>query len=121
VRTEVPKRIRDALQRQLDAGCAAGVFPGASACVAVWEGRAWRYVDACAGVHTHEAQEVTPDTIYDLASLTKPLVGTTALRLHQSGQFPLEARIDALVPALALDSFLPGRTATAAIDAQVEL
>jgi len=98
VSSEVHRRIGEALERQLDAGCAAGVFPGASACVAVWEGRTWRYVDACVGARAHGAQEVTPDTIYDLASLTKPWVGTTALRLHQSGLFPLDARIEALMP-----------------------
>lgn len=96
--SETWARIEGALRRQLEVGCAGGVFPGASACVAGWDGTAWRYLDVCAGVRADGAEDVTPDTLYDLASLTKPWVGTTALRLYQAGVFPLDAPVETLIP-----------------------
>ncbi|MBT8468349.1 MAG: hypothetical protein KJN97_06330, partial [Deltaproteobacteria bacterium] len=65
-------RIERALQEQLAAGCAASVFPGASASVAFWDRGGWHYVDAVAGLLAKGALPVTVDTFYDLASLTKP-------------------------------------------------
>ena len=91
-------RIERALQQQLDAGCSEGVFPGASACAAIWRGDAWLYVDVVAGAHAEGADLVAPDTIFDLASLTKPWVAVAALRLHQAGVFELGARVDHLIP-----------------------
>lgn len=95
---EVSRRIERTLQQELDAGCAAGVFPGASACIARWQGRAWSYIDAAAGVLAEGSAPVAIDTIYDLASLTKPWVAMAALRLHQGGIFELGARVDELIP-----------------------
>lgn len=86
------------MQRQIDAACAAGVFPGASTCIASWDGAAWRYLEACAGVRAAGGEEVRRETVYDLASLTKPWVATTALRLYQAGAFALDAPIHALIP-----------------------
>ena len=94
----VSNRIEPTLQHQLDVACDEGVFPGASACVAVWQGDAWSYIDVAAGVRAQGTGGVTPDTIYDLASLTKPWVAMAALRLHQAGVFDLGARIDTLIP-----------------------
>lgn len=44
------------------------------------------------------AEEVTPDTLYDLASLTKPWVSTTALHLYQAGVFAIDAPVETLFP-----------------------
>lgn len=95
---DISTRIGLALQEQLDAGCQAGVFPGASACVALWRDGAWSYLPGVAGIRSERSDPVTPDTTYDLASLTKPWVAIAALRLYQAGVFDLGARIDALVP-----------------------
>lgn len=92
------QRIERSLDAQLLAGTEAGVFPGASASVAVWENEDWTFIDAAAGLLAEGRGPVTPASIYDLASLTKPWVATAALRLHQAGIFDLGARIDALVP-----------------------
>ena len=94
----VSTRIERALQQQLEAGRESGVFPGASACVALWQGEAWSYVDGVAGRRAEGLSAVGPDTIYDLASLTKPWVAMAALRLHQAGVFELGARVDELIP-----------------------
>lgn len=47
------------------------------------------------------AAEVAADTVYDLASLTKPWIATAALRLYQAGLFGLDASVDALIPEAA--------------------
>jgi CubicO group peptidase (beta-lactamase class C family) len=86
------------LRRELEAACGNGVFPGASAAVAVWLGASWSYVEASAGVRFEGAERVGPDTVYDLASLTKPLVANAALRLHQVGVFDLAEHVDVLIP-----------------------
>ncbi len=95
---EVSTRIERTLQQQLDAGCKEGVFPGASACVAIWQGGGWSYVDGMAGTRAEGSDPVAADTIYDLASLTKPWVAMAALALHQAGVFGLGARVDELIP-----------------------
>lgn len=55
------------------------------------------------------AEPVAPDTIYDLASLTKPWVAMAALRLHEAGVFALDGRVDELIPE-ALEFALGART-----------
>ncbi|MGB3052229.1 MAG: serine hydrolase domain-containing protein [Polyangiales bacterium] len=91
-------RIERALRQQLAAGCAAQVFPGASASVAFWDRGAWNHVDAVAGLCAEGSAPVTVDTFYDLASLTKPWVAIAALRLHQAGVFDLGERVEELIP-----------------------
>lgn len=91
-------RIERALGRQLDIGRTAGVFPGASASVALWMGGAWSYVDHRTGALEPGGDETTADTIYDLASLTKPWVAMAALGLHHRGAFPLDAPVQKLIP-----------------------
>jgi len=91
-------RIQRALQQELETACRNGVFPGASAAVAVWLGASWSYVEASAGVRVEGPERVGPDTVYDLASLTKPIVANAALRLHQVGVFDLAERVDVLIP-----------------------
>ena len=95
---DVSTRIGRALQQQLEVGCDEGVFPGASASVAVWQAGSWSYVDRVAGTRAEGAGPVMAETIYDLASLTKPWVAVAALRLHQAGVFELGARVDELIP-----------------------
>jgi CubicO group peptidase (beta-lactamase class C family) len=98
VSTKVSARIERTLREQLEAGCSERVFPGASACVAVWQGSAWTYIDVVAGALTEGADAVTVETIYDLASLTKPWVAMAALHLYQAGVFDLDATVDELIP-----------------------
>lgn len=94
---DVIRRIDDALRRELARGCAQGVFPGASASVATFRDGKWAHVDVCAGARAAGLDEVATDTLYDLASLTKPFVAMTALRLYQAGRFPLDGTVQELV------------------------
>jgi CubicO group peptidase (beta-lactamase class C family) len=98
VTTAVSTRIERTLRQQLEAGCGEAVFPGASASVALWHGTAWSYVDVAAGIRTDGSNAVTVETIYDLASLTKPWVAMAALHLYQAGVMGLGARVDELIP-----------------------
>ncbi len=91
-------RIERILRKQLEEGCSEGVFPGASACVGRWRDGVWIYVDVCSGKLGEGLGPVTRDTIYDLASLTKPWVATAALRLHQFGVFAIDEDVASLVP-----------------------
>ncbi|HEY6727960.1 MAG TPA: serine hydrolase, partial [Polyangiaceae bacterium] len=62
-----------------------GAAPGASAYVARFDGSAWRVARGAAGVHSGSGSAaVTPDSIYDLASLTKPVVACTLARLARA-------------------------------------
>jgi CubicO group peptidase (beta-lactamase class C family) len=100
-----PFRLLDnAIQRQ--------VFPGAALAVALrGELLAWR---AC-GRFTYESDspsnpalnpEVTRETIWDLASLTKPIATTSmAMLLHERGRLPLDAKVAELLPEFALPQF----------------
>ena len=91
-------RIERTLREQLEQGCSEEVFPGASACVGRWCDGVWSYVDVCSGLLAKGLGPVTKDTVYDLASLTKPWVATATLRLHQFGVFPLDEGVASLVP-----------------------
>jgi CubicO group peptidase (beta-lactamase class C family) len=94
----VARRIEQALSRTLGAGCEGGVFPGASASVAFYAQSRWHQVDVAVGVRVEGGDFVTPETFYDLASLTKPWVAMTALRLHQAGDFELNAPLVGRIP-----------------------
>jgi CubicO group peptidase (beta-lactamase class C family) len=80
--------------RLLEAGVAGRVFPGAVACVAFRHRRSWTYVISVAGVLEPGGPKTSADTIYDLASLTKMVVASTAMRMVEAGQLDLGARAD---------------------------
>ena len=95
-------RVRAEARRLLAAGVAGQVFPGAVACLS-WRGRDGQLetTEAFAGVTGPPAQPGKPvheDTPYDLASLTKPIVATIALRLVARGALALEARAESVLP-----------------------
>ena len=55
-----------------------------------------RFFGQCGGL---DSPEVTPATLFDLASLTKPIATTTmAMLLYERGQLDLDAPIDGTVP-----------------------
>lgn len=78
-----------ALSELLREGAEQGVFPGAVAAVGVLRERGRARVVASAGVLAPSEGRVARGTVYDLASLTKPLVSVAALRLVQRGRLDL--------------------------------
>ncbi|GAC1316974.1 MAG: serine hydrolase domain-containing protein [Chloroflexota bacterium] len=93
------ERARAALER----GVADGVFAGAVALIALGESVV---ADWAVGFAQREPESVarpmTPDTIFDLASLTKPVAGgTAALLLIEDGVWGLDDTVARFVPAFA--------------------
>ena len=89
------------IQAALEQAVADGVFPGAV--LAVRRGGGQPTVFTVGRVSTDEAAgAVRKSTVYDLASLTKPLCTVTALLLLlQSGRCQLHDRIDSILTELA--------------------
>ena len=79
-------------------GASAGVFPGACAEAGAADGRRWH---AAVGALSYEADAppVTPATVYDLASLTKPIAAATlAMRLVEAGRLDVSSPVSRLEP-----------------------
>lgn len=83
-------RMQREMVRLLGAGASTNVFPGASACIAYRDGGRRVYVSAAAGRLEPGGDAVVETTFYDLASLTKPVTATTALRLAEAGKANLD-------------------------------
>ncbi|MGH2669981.1 MAG: serine hydrolase domain-containing protein, partial [bacterium] len=94
-------RVREAVRGLLTAGIADGVFPGAVA--AVMLGRERLVLDALGHAQvTPRRVGMRGDTIFDLASLTKPVVTVTAiLRLWEQGRIDLDAPVARYLPDFA--------------------
>lgn len=88
--------VADAIERRL--------FPGAV--VAVARGADLLHHDAYGSTMYGgpEAQPVRPDTIYDIASLTKMFTATAALIQHDAGLLALDAPASRYLPETSLDT-----------------
>ncbi len=77
---------------------AAGEVPGA----AWWVARGGEVARGAAGTHTPGADDpVRPDTVFRIASTTKPVVAAAALSLVDDGTLALDEPVDAHLPELA--------------------
>jgi CubicO group peptidase (beta-lactamase class C family) len=91
-------RVEAEASRLMDAGVAGQAFPGGVACVSWREGDELEYIDVASGRLRAGEPEVRAGTPYDLASITKPIVAMTALRLVAGGKPGLlETRTDTVV------------------------
>ena len=81
------------MMRLLDAGATGHVFPGASACIAYRDGDQRVYLSATGGLLEPRGAVVARETLYDLASLTKPVTAITALRMAAAGKLDLDAPV----------------------------
>lgn len=106
---------------------APGVAPGATACVARRGPDGWAYVVGASGMRSAlRPDPVLADAIYDLASVTKPIVCVCLARLHDRGLLSLDDTLAEALPWLAgsfagpasLESLLAHR---AGLEAHVEL
>ena len=89
---ERSQRVQAEASRLMDAGVAGQAFPGGVACISWREGNEVAYVEVAAGRLRAGEAEVKVGTPYDLASLTKPIVTVTALRLVAAGKHSLDLR-----------------------------
>lgn len=113
------ERVRSEATRLLHAGVTGHVFPGATASISYrCSDGSLEQVMACAGLLLPPAlaasasdrnKLVVEDTIYDLASLTKPIFATICLRLVERGALSLDLRAEQL---LADVRGTPGGSAT---------
>jgi CubicO group peptidase (beta-lactamase class C family) len=72
---------------------AAGVFPGACAEAGSGDGPGWHGAIGALGYEA-DSPPVTPGTVYDLASLTKPIAATTvAMRLVEAGRLDIDSTV----------------------------
>ncbi len=92
--------LQEALRGALAQGVEAEVFVGASAAVAYRVEDRWCSVQVGAGRLGEGLGRVSTDTIYDLASVTKPFVTLAVLRLVAEGTLRLEDPIGELVHEL---------------------
>ena len=90
-------RIQADATRLLEAGVSGQVFPGAAAAVSWREHGETQVAVSCAGRLTPGGGRTGPDTPYDLASITKPFVATSALRLVASSQLALDVRAESYI------------------------
>ena len=97
--TEMSAQLKPAYQL-LDRAIANSAFPGAVLAVG-WNGQvAMRAFGRLA--QDSKAKKVTEDSIYDVASLTKPIVTTTAIMmLAQQGRVNLDAPVEDYLPDFA--------------------
>ncbi len=126
------ERVRAEAVRLLTAGVTGHAFPGATTFISyrLPDGTI-ENVTACGGLLVAPAiaasasdrnRLVVDDTIYDLASLTKPLFATVCLRLVERGALSLDLRAEQLVPdvrgtaggAATLEQLLTHRSGMAA-------
>lgn len=86
-------RIRPTLQRYVDAGKLAGIQT-----VIMRRGQVIHH--ECVGMRTVEdAQPLTPDTIYRIYSMTKPITTVAAMMLYEEGRFHLDDAVADYLPA----------------------
>ncbi len=91
--TERLGRINVAMQRYVDDGTVAGISTLVSRRGQVVHAAQFGHRDVEAGL------EMTPDTIFRIYSMTKPIVCTALMLLHEEGRFRLEDPVAKHLPA----------------------
>src|SRR3954454_22973107 len=83
-----------------------GALPGVAAAVAGPDGLC--HVAAAGTLRVGGAEQVTPDTMFRIMSLTKALVSVAALRRVEQGSLRLEAEVASVLPAFGELQVLDG-------------
>ena len=90
----------DQVDRMMQLAVQEGVFPGGVLRIAVGQRAVFEGSYGLADLSAR--RPVTPDTVFDLASLTKPLATTLAvMALVEEGRLDLDAEIGSVLPAFA--------------------
>ena len=89
----VKQRMTEHISARLDAGVLEGV------CGGVWIGGE-QVVDVCLGQRDPAANTpMTKDSLFRLASMTKPVAGCAAMQMVEAGKLELDAPISRWLPA----------------------
>jgi CubicO group peptidase (beta-lactamase class C family) len=92
--TELQPQLQDAIKR--------GEMPGGVLCIGRKSGKPWVQVVGHRQLQPKELP-MTPGTLYDLASLTKPLVtATLIMKLHEEGKLDIEKPVAKYLPEFAV-------------------
>ncbi len=83
-----------------------GIVAGVAAVVTDTDGEL--YLGAAGSLTVGERAPVTPDTVFRIASMTKPLVTVGALQLVESGRLGLDDEVASILPAFAELQVLDG-------------
>ncbi len=96
------------MQAVLDSAISAGQVAGVAAAVTSAEGTIFQH---CAGTTVLGGdQPVTPETLFWIASMTKPITSVAAMQLVEQGKLHLDSPIGDLLPALANPQILQNGT-----------
>ena len=96
-------RISTAMQRYIDDGTVRGISTMVMRKGKVVHAEQFGHRDAEAGL------EITPDTIFRIYSMTKPIVSTALMLLHEASAFQLEDPVAKYLPAFAATQVLDGK------------
>jgi CubicO group peptidase (beta-lactamase class C family) len=107
VGAEREERAVDALETLVDRVCAEGRVPGAVALIATGDGR--RHV-AVGGSRAVGGAATTRDTLFRIASITKPIVAAATMVLVERGRFGLDDAVEAWLPELTAPRVLRSPT-----------
>jgi CubicO group peptidase (beta-lactamase class C family) len=97
--TEMAHPTQGTIQRAIQAHVDAGSLAGAAALV--WRGGAVVHRSATGRRDLETGLPVAPDTIFRIASMTKPITTVAALMLLEEGRFALDTPITRAAPELA--------------------
>ena len=95
----------DSLLADARRGVDEGELAGAAALV--WRRGRVEYAGAVGQRDLQTGQPATRDTVFRIASLSKPVTALAALRLHDEGRFALDEPISRVAPELARARVLP--------------
>ena len=91
-------RVRAEVTRMLSAGAKGNVFPGGTASVSYRDADGTlQAFEAAGGLQEPLGTPARIESMYDVASLTKPIFATICFRLAERGQISLAARVDAVL------------------------
>jgi CubicO group peptidase (beta-lactamase class C family) len=93
--SDIDKRIADRMRQAI----ASNEIPGAVTLVATREGVA--HLDAVGHADPSKAKPLRKDSIFWIASMTKPITGTAILMLQEQGKLSVDDPVGKFIPALA--------------------
>lgn len=103
---EIPPTTKGAgyqqLEKEIDGILQRTRTPGAAVALFEPDGRVWRYTPGLKNIEHRE--QVTPDTIFRVGSISKMFVGLATMKLVADGKLSLDDRLGDLAPEVEFDN-----------------